>query len=93
MFICSLLLRPVSDMQYSCPFTFLNCAAVIHTTVSALLYIVSHMIACSVTLDSSVLLYLSDAGSLRERGQLTVEQLSINRSSTGQVSHRAMCDL
>lgn len=54
------------------------------------LNILPHVTACSVTLDLFVFLYLSDAGSLWECRQLTVEQLSINRSSTGQVRARCM---
>lgn len=78
--------RPVKGTQHSCLFTFLYFAAVT-------LYLLSLMIVSSMTLNSSVLLYLSDAGSLWECRQLTVEQLSINRSSPGQVSPHAVCDL
>lgn len=50
-------------------------------------YIPSYITAWDMTLDSPpVLLCLPDAGSLWERGQLAVEQLSVDRSGTGQVS-------
>lgn len=80
-------------IQYSCPSTTLQYITLLIYTLLYLhcFYILPHMIACSVTLDSSVLLCLADAGSLWERRQFTLEQLSINRSSTRQVSHREIC--
>lgn len=84
--------REMSISHSTHALSVLYCATVIHTVLSILLYVL-HMITCCVTLDPHVLLYLSDAGSLWECRQLSIEQLSINRSSTGQVSNHAACDV